>query len=420
MYLRFLIAMVIPLLFCGAAPEARREAAWPAWRGADRTGCSTETGLLDQWPEDGPQLLWEIQGLGEGFSTPSVTHRAIFTMGNYDEMEWVVALDPRKKGKQLWQTATGPVRHGGGGYAGPRSTPTVDGNRVYALGLNGDLLCLNARNGNILWRRNLVSDTDGTIPNWGYSESVLIDGPWALCTPGGENATIVALNKANGDIVWRSPVGDGAAYSSIIRAKLAGKSQYVQFTARGVIGVAANDGEFLWRYDAPANGTANCSTPVWSGDSIFAASGYGTGGGRVRIERSGKGFSAVEAYFSKKMKNHHGGTLIVDGYLYGSSDPGLLSCLDFETGDVQWRDRSCGKGSLLYADGMLYVRSEKGAVSLVEATPEEFRLRGQFEQPSRSEQPSWPYPVVAGGRLYLRDQDVLLCYDVRERRRRSR
>lgn len=420
MYLRFLLALVLPLLFIAAVPEEHGKVGWPSWRGPNRTGCSSETGLLHQWPEGGPTLLWKAEGLGEGFSTPSVTDRAIFTMGNIDKTEWVIALDPRNQGKRLWQTATGPVRHGGGGYRGPRSTPSVDGNRVYALGLNGDLVCLDARDGTIIWQRNLVSDMDGTLPNWGYSESVLIDGPWVLCTPGGENATIVALDKTNGEVVWRSSVGDAAAYSSIIRAKLAGQTQYVQFTARGVIGVSAKDGTFLWRYDAPANGTANCSTPVSAGDSIFAASGYGTGGGRVRIESSGEGMNAVEVFFTKKMKNHHGGILIVDGYLYGSSDPGLLSCLDFETGDVLWRDRSCGKGSLLYADGMLYVRSEKGTVSLVEATPEEFRLHGRFEQPSRSEQPSWPHPVIADGRLYLRDQDVLLCYDVRQQRRGAR
>lgn len=414
MLFRIPAALVFPLLLIAAAPEQQHESDWPAWRGPNRTGCSSETGLLRQWPEGGPQRLWQAEGLGEGFSTPSVTDWAIYAMGNHDGQEWVIALDPNNEGKLLWETPTGEVRHGGGGYPGPRSTPTVDGNRIYALGLNGDLLCLNAADGKAIWRKNLVSDLGGVIPNWGYAESVLVDGPWVLCTPGGEDAAIVALNKANGDLVWKSPLSDGAAYSSIVRARLAGQMQYVQFTAEGVIGVAATDGELLWRYNAPANGTANCSTPVCVEDAVFAASGYGTGGGCVEIETSGDGLDASERYFTKKMKNHHGGTLYVDGYLYGSSDPGLLTCLDFETGDVQWSDRDCGKGSLLFADGMLYVRSEKGTVSLVEATPEEFRLHGQFEQPSRSEQPSWPYPVVAGGKLYLRDQNVLLCYDISE------
>lgn len=413
MHLRMPLPLAIPLFLVAAAPGQRGEADWPSWRGPDRTGCSTETGLLAQWPEEGPELLWQVEGLGEGFATPSITNWAIYCMGNHDGMEWVFALDPANEGELLWETPIGDVRHGGGGYPGPRSTPTVDGDRIYALGLNGDLLCLKATDGIVLWQKNLVSDLQGVIPNWGYSESVLVDGPWVLCTPGGENAAIMALNKANGEVVWKSPVSDGAAYSSIVRAKLAGRTQYVQFTSQGVVGVAAANGELLWRYDAPANGTANCSTPVYDGNLVFAASGYGTGGGCVEIQQSGNEFTADEAYFTKKMKNHHGGTLVVDGYLYGSSDPGLLTCLDLKTGEVQWSDRGPGKGSVLYADGMLVVRSEKGTVSLVEATPDEFRLLGKFEQTSRSEQPSWPYPVIVDGRLYLRDQDVLLCYDVR-------
>lgn len=413
MMFRSAVVLALNVFLLAAAPVTRGGEDWPSWRGPNRTGCSNEIGLLTQWPEEGPELLWQAEGLGEGFSTPSITSQAIYTMCNHDGMEWVMALDPSKEGELLWQTSIGPVRHGGGGYPGPRSTPTVDGTRLYALGLNGDLLCLRTDDGNVLWRKNLVSDFQGVIPNWGYSESVLVDGPWVLCTPGGENAAIVALNKANGELVWKSAASDGAAYSSIVRAKLAGRTQYVQFTSQGVIGVAAADGELLWRYDAPANGTANCSTPICEGNLVFAASGYGTGGGCVEIQRSDDAFSANEAYFTKKMKNHHGGTLVVDGFIYGSSDPGLLTCLDLKTGEVQWSDRGTGKGSVLYADGMLFVRSEKGTVSLVEATPEEFRLLGQFEQTSRSEQPSWPYPVIVDGRLYLRDQNILQCYDVR-------
>jgi outer membrane protein assembly factor BamB len=305
------------------------------------------------------------------------------------------------------------VRNGGAGYPGPRSTPTTDKGRIYTLGINGDLLALDARSGSILWRRDLVADFGGSIPNWGYSESVLIDGDRLLCTPGGARATLVALNKRNGAVVWKSPVGDGAGYSSIVKAQLAGRTQYVQFTAQGVIGVAADTGEFLWRYDAPANGTADISTPIADGNYVFAASGYGTGGGLVSIKRAGQRFSADQVFFAKQMKNQHGGVLLIDGYLYGSSDPGLLTCLDFKTGKVLWSDRAPGKCSLCYADSRLYARSEDGPVSLVEATPAGFNLLGQFEQPQRSDQPSWPHPVVANGRLYLRDQNVLLSYDVK-------
>lgn len=410
-----LLAALAVLLFLGADSRrgARIQKDWPAWRGPDRTGLSNETGLLKSWPEGGPRLLWKTEGLGEGYSTPSVSGKLIFEMGNRDGQEWLMALDRTNRGEEAWSIALGAVRHGGGGYAGPRSTPTVDGNRVFALGLNGDLVCCNVQTGDLVWKRDLVGEFAGKVGGWGYSESVLVDGPLLICTPGGQQATLLALDKKTGEPVWEAKVGDVADYSSIIKAKIDGVPQYVQFTKKGVIGVNAENGEFLWRYDAPANGTANASTPLFADDSVFAASGYGTGGGLVRLNRRGKEFEAEEVYFTKEMKNHHGGMLLLDGYLYGSNDPGVLTCLDYKTGEVQWKDRSCGKCSLTYADGMLFCRSEGGPVSLVKATPEEFELLGRFEQPDRSGKPNWPHPVVADGRLYLRDQGMLFCYDVR-------
>lgn len=411
--MRRLLLVLGPLLFLSAAPVTQKDFEWTGWRGPDRTGLSKEKGLLHEWPEGGPKLLWQVTGAGEGFSTPSVTEDGIYLMGDTDGQELVLAFDPKAEGKLLWSSAVGPVRHSGSGYPGPRSTPTVSGNRVYTLGLNGDLVCLDRRDGKLIWRRNLVDDFGGVIPNWGYSESVLVDGPWVLCTPGGERATIVALNKETGEPAWQAPVGDGAGYASIVKATIRNVPQYVQFTAQGVIGVAAKDGRFLWRYNAPANGTANCATAIVEGDRVFAASGYGTGGGLAKVEPGDENLQADEVYFTKKMKNHHGGVVLVGKYLYGSNDPGVLTCLDFATGEEAWSDRSCGKCSLVYADGLLIARSEEGLVSLVEATPEDFRLKGRFQQPSRADQPSWPHPVVSAGRLYLRDQDVLQCYDLR-------
>lgn len=391
---------------------AAQAADWPAWRGPARDGICRETGLAEQWPEGGPPLVWKATGLGEGFSTPSVSGRALLTMGNLQGQECVVALDIQAQGKLAWTTPLGPVRHRGGGYPGPRSTPTIDGTRAYALGMSGDLVCLDLRTGRIMWRKNLASDFGGETPHWGYTESVLVDGPWVLCTPGGPRATVVALLKSNGRPVWSAAVGDGAAYASIMPLEVEREKQYVQFTESGVIGISARNGQLLWRYDAPANSTANIATPVVSGPRVFAASGYGTGGGAVDVVRSGRGFTANEAFFSSQMKNHHGGLIIVDGHVYGSDDPGILTCLELASGEVRWRDRGPGKCSLLFADGYLYCRDERGTVSLVEATPEAFRLKGQFEQPDRSGQMAWPHPVISGGRLYLRDQDVLLCYDV--------
>jgi outer membrane protein assembly factor BamB len=310
----------------------------------------------------------------------------------------------------------GPVRHSGGGQPGPRSTPSVYDGKVYALGISGDLVCLDAMTGQGIWRRNLVADFGGRIPKWGYSESVLIDQAWLLCTPGAPQATMVALWRRSGRRVWACPAGDGAAYSSIIKVEIGKQRQYVQFTDRGVIGVKERGGKLLWRYEKPANDTANISTPVWPCcQTIFAASGYGTGGGMVWPKRTPQGeFTAEEVYFTDKMQNHHGGIIAWNWHLYGCNNPDDLTCLDLKTGDVKWTDKSCGKCSLLFADGMLIARSEKGPVSLVEATPEGFRLRGRFTPPERTRRMAWTHPVISGGRLFLRDQHLLFCYDLRE------
>ena len=385
---------------------------WPSWRGPNRDGHCQEKNLLKQWPAGGPKLAWKTTGLGEGYSGPAVVGKVLYTMGNVQGKECVLALDVSQQGKVVWTTPIGPVRHNGGGYPGPRATPTIDGDRLYTIGVNGDLVCLSTRGGQPVWRQDLVQGAGGAIPQWGYSESPLVDDKLVLCTPGGQRATIAAFMKATGKPVWGAPIGDGAGYSSIIKADILGVPQYVTLTARGVVGVAAKDGRPLWRYDKPANKTANIATCVTLGKTIFAASGYNTGGGLMWVKRAGQGFSAEELYFTKEMKNHHGGFVLVDEHLYGADD-GTLTCLEYKTGKTKWRDRAPGKCSILYADGMLYCRSERGPITLVEANPEKYVEHGRFDQPDRSGKEAWPHPVIAGGMLYIRDQDVLLCFDVR-------
>lgn len=401
-----LLLLILPLDAQGA------EGDWPAWRGPRRDARSDATGLLKSWPDAGPKLLWTAQGLGEGFSTPSIAGKFVYLMGNKDGQEWVLAIDRTESGKGIWATPIGLVRRDGGGYPGPRSTPTVDDNRVFALGLNGDLVCLDAKSGKPYWQHDLVGEFGGEIGAWGYTESVLVDDKFVFCTPGGSQATMLGLLKTNGKPVWRATFGDPAGYASMIAVESGGTRQYVQFTSRGVVGVNAKNGSLLWRYDKPANGTANCATPLFVDNSVFAASNYNTGGGLVRLKKGRKTWEASEVYFTQEMNNHHGGMVLVDGYLYGS-DNSILRCLDFQTGKTVWKDRSCGKCSLLYAEGMLYCRGEDGLVSLVSATPESFQLKGRFEQSQRSNRQAWPHPVIAGGCLYLRDEDRLLCYDVR-------
>jgi outer membrane protein assembly factor BamB len=386
---------------------------WPQWQGTDRSGVSPEAGLLKEWPKDGPTLLWNAKGCGDGYSTPSVSAGRIFLMGNRDKKEYVLALSD-EGGKELWAFEVGPVHGSDGGYPGPRCTPTVDGDRVYALGLAGDLVCLSVDKGKLVWRKDLKKEFKGQVGGWGYSESPLIDGQLLICTPGGKEATLVALDKMTGEPKWKSSVPDGNAanYSSPIAYDVDGQRQYAQFLSGGVVGVSAGDGKFLWKYKNPANGTANCSTPIFHDGGIFAASGYGTGGGMAALERKGDEWQADQKWFTKEIKNHHGGVVLIDGYLYGSNE-GMLVCIDWKTGKTKWDSRVTGKGSIAAADGRLYYRNEGGPVFLVEVNPEKYVQHGKFEQPMRSGKPSWPHPVIANGKLYLRDQDVLLCYDVK-------
>jgi len=388
---------------------------WPAWRGPHRDAICRETGLLQQWPEDGPPLAWKITGLGEGFSTVSIVGNVLYTQGHKDGKQYVMALDANNNGKLIWESDFAPVSFDGKGFPGSRSTPTIDGDRLYTTGISGEVVCMDIKDGRIIWQKDYVKDFGGIMPMWGFAESALVDGPWVIGTPGGEKNTIVALDKTNGNQIWGAVVGDPAAYSSVIKGTIDNVDQYINLTAKGVISVRAKDGTLLWRYNSPASKVANIATCIVSGNSVFAASFYGTGGGRVDLTRTGDEFETKEVFLTKKMQNHHGGVILWDGMLYGC-DQDTLTCLDFANGDVKWTDKSTGKCSLLYADGMLYCRDEKGPISLVEATPDGFKLKGRFNQPDRSDKAAWPHMVIANGMLYVRDQDVLLYYDVREKK----
>jgi outer membrane protein assembly factor BamB len=410
---------ILPVLAClallAAAAEPSGSGEWPQWRGPERTGVGHETGLLKSWPPNGPRLVWKAQGLGGGNSTPSISHGRIFGMSyrGSDEVVWALETEG---GKPLWATRIAPANFSIGqqAQAGSASTPTVDGNRLYALGESGDLVCLQVADGKLLWKKNLVSDFGGRVPGWGYSESPLVDGDKVIATPGGSGATLVALNKVNGDVIWKAqvPAGNSAQYASAIVADVDGQRQYIQFLGGGVVGIAAKDGKLLWRYENPANHTANIATPIYRDHCVFAASGYSTGGGLARLTTNSDGITATEVYFTKRMQNHHGGVVLVGDNLYGF-DGSNLTCLNWKTGEVAWSDRSVGKGSLVCADGNLYVRSERGTVALVEATPSGYAEKSRFEQPERSKEPAWAHPVVVGGRLYVHDQDLLFCYDVK-------
>lgn len=408
-------------------PNTKSAADWPQWRGPRRDGISPDTGLLNSWPKEGPPLVWKAGGLGRGFSSLAIADGRIITMGDLADGQYVLALS-QADGKPVWKTRIGDVWEPQG-YAGPRCTPTIDGPRIYALGPHGDLVCLEAASGKELWHRKLAADFGGRMHSgWGFSESPLVDGDRLICTPGGAEAAIVALDKKSGSEIWRAAVpalgdkgGDGAAYASIVIGNGGGRKQYIQLMGRGVVSVDAENGKFLWGYNRVANPTANIPTPVVMGDYVFCSSGYQTGAALLKLSPDGDGVRAEEVYFldAKTFQNHHGGMIVLGDYLYTGHghNAGAPTCLAWKTGDVAWRhNRGPGTGSaaVAYADGNLYFRFENGVMALIGATPEGYQEKGSFQIPDVGN-PSWSHPVVIGGRLYLREQDALLVYDVKQK-----
>jgi outer membrane protein assembly factor BamB len=403
-----------------AAASAVASGDWPQWRGPNRDAVSKEIGLLSDWPEAGPPLLWTASGLGRGMSSVAVADERIYTMGKRDKGVCLIAL-AAENGDEIWST---PFP----GSGEPNGTPTVDGERVLAINYDGALVCAETATGRIAWQKHCVSDFGGEAPNWGYSESPLVDGELVVCTPGAEDALIVALNKATGETVWKTQAPaemegrghGGAGYSSIVIGHGARIRQYVQLVGDGLIGVATQDGKPLWGYDRIANGVANIPTPIVHEDYIFTATGYGAGAALLRLEPSERGVKVNEVYFhaGSKVQNHHGGMVLVGKHVYlgHGHNQGLPMCVELLTGKIVWgpvRGPGSESAAVLYADGHLYFRYQNAVMALIEATPEAYRLKASFTLPSHLGD-SWPHPVISDGRLYLRDQDVLMCYDLRE------
>jgi outer membrane protein assembly factor BamB len=419
---------VVVLLVLTIGTGSLLAADWPQWRGPNRDGVCTETGLLKEWPEGGPKLLWEISGLGSGYSTVSIAKGRLYTMGDRqaggEKAQFVYAYDLNTQ-KELWAAKVGQPHDDG-----PRCVPTVDGGLVYAIGTSGNVVCIAADSGKVVWTKNLLTDLGGADnPQWKFSESPLVDGDRLLCTPGGHKSVLAALNKKTGEVIWQcampdiGPNGkDQAGYSSIMIGHGAGVKQYVQLTNEGVVGVSA-DGKFLWGYNRVANRVANIPTPVIDGDLVFTSTAYQTGSALLKLVRDGDGVKAQEVYWLDKdqFQNHHGGFVKVGDYIYGghNHNKGEPTCLEMKTGKVMWHADQPGKGSgcVLYADGHLYFRYENGVMALVEATPEKYDLKGTFTPPERpgAKGTAWAHPVISDGKLYLRHADVLFCYDVKAR-----
>jgi outer membrane protein assembly factor BamB len=391
---------------------------WPQWRGPSRTAVSAETGLLASWPAEGPRLLWRVSDLGAGYSTPAVAGNRLFVLVNRGVEDELLQARSIADGKLVWQVRLGSVGNPDQqpSYPGSRSTPTVTADTVYALGSNGDLVAVDRRDGRERWRRQLRQDFGGKPGTWAYAESLLVDGDTLVVSPGGETA-LVALHRKTGKETWRSrvPGGEDAAYSSAMPFRVGSVKQYVQFLQKGLVGIDAATGALLWRYDIPAVGSAaNMASPIARGDVVFATTNQG-GGGFVRLTGVAGGVTATPLHFEKKLGIGAGGAVLVGDHLYGANSQGLLA-MAWETGTIAWHDRSVGAGAVAAAEGRLYVRGESGEVALVDASPAGYRERGRFtpvDPPDRGKAKAWPHPVIAGGRLYLRDLGVLWAYDIR-------
>ncbi|HEX4998532.1 MAG TPA: PQQ-binding-like beta-propeller repeat protein [Terriglobia bacterium] len=381
---------------------------WPQWRGPERDGISRETGLLKQWPSGGPQQIWLNANLGPGYGSVAVQGERIYVQFALAKNSAVGAIN-RADGRIVWAKVLGQGGTNDRG-SGPRGTPTVDGDRLYALTESGDLACLEIADGAIVWQRNILQDFRGQNINWLISESPLVDGDKVIVTPGGSRAGMVALDKMTGKTLWTSEGIGEAGYASAIVADIGGVRTLMTLTSTAGVGIRESDGKVMWRYTKAANNTANIATPIFSDNKVFYTSAYGTGGALLNLTARDGMVSARESYFTSDMQNHHGGVVLVGGYLYGFHNS-ILTCLEFATGKMMWRNRSVGKGSLSYADGNLYILSEDNVVGLVEATSADYREKGRFKIPDRGF-PSWAHPVVSGGRLYIRNQMTLASYDV--------
>ena len=383
---------------------------WPQWQGPDRTGLSKETGLLKAWPQGGPPRLWFIKTLGEGYGSLAIKGDRIYVQGVKSGASTVFCLS-REDGRTLW-TAPLSDRLDQDRGPGPRGTPTTDGDVLYSLSENGELVSLRLSDGSKVWRRNILQDFKGRNPHWLLSESPLVDGSHLIVMPGGERAGMVALDKATGKTVWTSTeLSDPAAYSSCVVGDVQGVRTIVGYTAQAGVGVRASDGKLMWRYTKVSNRTANIATPILTNDRVFYSSAYGTGAALLALKAENGEIKADEVYFTREMMNHHGGVVLVDGYLYGFNNA-ILTCLEFATGKPVWKDRSVGKGTLTYADGMLYLLGETNVAGLAVATPEGYREKGRFSIED-SGFPSWSHPVVCAGRLYIRNQSMLSCYNIK-------
>jgi outer membrane protein assembly factor BamB len=399
---------------------SRSSAEWPQWRGPHRNDVSDETGLLKSWPEGGPTRVWLFKDCGLGYSGPAIVGDRLYILGARGDTEYLLAIDVAQ-GQEVWAAPVGQ-KLGNNWGDGPRSTPSVDGDHVYAMGAKGDLICADAKSGKLVWKKSLEKDLGGKIPTWGYSESPLVYKDKVICTPGGSQGSMAALNKKTGDVAWQAKeLTSGAHYASAVLRECPEGMECVQLLPDQVVGVEAETGKMLWTSPWP-NPTAAIPTPIVRDNLVYVTSGYGAGCKLVEIGPNHEVKVRYDFTDNKEMKNKHGGVVLIGDHLYGHSDGIGWVCQELETGESVWRERrKLEMGGVTYADGMLYCLGEdSGDVVLVEASPNGWQEHGRFKLDPQTDQRKpagriWTHPVVSDGKLYLRDQNLLFCFDIRAR-----
>jgi outer membrane protein assembly factor BamB len=412
------LGALLPLL----GPTAVSAGDWPQYGGPDRNGISQETGLLRQWPEDGPPLLWKVSELGTGYSPVSVVGTRVYTLAHRGDDEFVVALD-RGTGKEVWAVSLGIARENQAMSFLRQRQPLIDGDRLYAFSTPGHLVCLDVDQGKELWRAKYLDDFKGRSSSFGWTDYPLIDGDRLIITPGGKEAFHAALDKRTGKVQWQADLPSTLypSHSPMVVAEVGGMRQYVHNLAGGLVGIAAKDGKLLWQYNKKvSSGTANMATPSVHGDQVFAASAFGTGSALLQLAAVDGGIDVKELYFTRDFQSCYGGIVSLGDVVYGGNGGAFAAAapagFDRKSGKVLWQEKGPGQGAVatIAADGRLYFRFADGLMVLAEASTDGFKALGQFRPPHRSKLPVWSVPVIAHGRLFLRDQQTLLCYDLRQ------
>lgn len=413
MSLRLLLTtLAMAFVVCIAAPSTGADS-WPVFHGPDGSNMSPDAGLLKRWPEGGPRLVWQADGIGSGYSSVSVANGMVYTSGNKDEKTIVTAFD--MGGKVVWQAANGEAWTKD--FPGTRGTPTIDDARLYHESPMGNVICLNAKTGEKIWNLNILDEFEGENIQWALSESLILDGNRLICCPFGKKASIVALDKMTGKVVWTAEsTGDKAGYGTPALVEYGGIRIVLTMDAKAVVGVNADTGALLFRHPHETKYDVNVLLPLYHEGQVFVSSGYGTGSQMIKLSVDGKKVAAEQVWENKKLDNHHGGVILLDGYLYGTNSRGQWMCLDWRTGEAKWAEKGIGKGSLTFADGLLYGFNEsenKRTVGLIKPSPEAYEQISEFQLPEGGKGNCWAHPVVIGGRLYLRHDDFLFVYDVK-------